>query len=120
MPSPIEASIALVFVRNDHRNDRPFEHESWIVVSDSPLMVWRVELVNRIKNLGIIGERDESMREAFRDIHHTSILGSEVGAETLAKGRRILSQVENDVIERSLNASHKFGFGLRRELIMHS
>ena len=80
----------------------------------------RVERIDQIERLGVVGERHDAVRETLRNVHHQSVFGGEFGAEPFAEGRGVRPQIDDGVIEGAADAAHHLDFRSRRQLIVHA
>ena len=79
---------------NDFGLGRPLDTERWIVEAEALRRV-RVERDRHlIEDLARILQRDEAVREAFRDVERASILGRKRLAAPAFEGRRVGAQID--------------------------
>src|SRR3954468_23655867 len=101
MPSSIEVILVSVLVRNDLRQEWPLDLKARVVPSYAPFKGRRIVLVHEVEGLCILFESDKTMGETLRHVHHLAVVGRQFGPIALSKSGGILSQVEDDVKERT-------------------
>ncbi len=66
---------------------RPLQTESWVVVADTALETGGVELGDLIRDLGVVGQRQEAVSEQVRDVKSPAVVSSQFDADGLQVGR---------------------------------
>ena len=99
---------------------RPFDRQRGIVEAQAALGLRRVERAHHIEHARAVAERLIAVREVLRHVHHEAVGVRQFGAEGVQIGWRTLAHVDDDVVDRALDASHELDLGLRRTLEMHA
>src|SRR5271157_6303068 len=109
-----------VLIGDHHRRDRPFQSKVRVVPANPALAVGRVELVGEIKGLRIVLERYESVRKTLGHVDHASVLSAELYPDARPESGRPGSQIQDQIPERTSDATHDLRLGVGRELVVHT
>src|SRR5208337_2157011 len=118
VPGWVEVALVGVLIRKHNRSQGPRKIEPGIIPADAPLAFRGVELVDEVEGLGIIGQGNEAVPEAFGEVHHPAVVGGQFGSETLSEGGRTRSQVEDEIVKCPTDATDQLGLGSGCELIV--
>ena len=86
-----------VLLRDLAQGQRPIDGECRVVVAHPTRRQRRVERGNEVAHLGVVAEGLKTMGEAFGNIELTLIVRRELEALPAAIGRRIRSEIDDDV-----------------------
>ena len=117
----IEVRPVAVLVRDLGRLDRPSMPNRGSFQRMPRSSFGRVEVAHQIERLGIVGERQDPVREAARR-RTSSVRFSAVSSapNQLPKVGRVRPQVDDGVPQRAADAAHHLHLGGRRELVVHA
>ena len=90
MPCRIKVTIVAVFLRDHSWLTWPHYCESRLIPADAPLVFRCVEFIDKVKRLGVVGQREKPVCEALGYVHHATVFGRQLGAKALAKSGRVL------------------------------
>ena len=81
-------------------------------------MFRRVKFRDEIKRLGLVRQRHESVRKAFRDVKHRAVFRGQFDGEMFQERRRIRAQVNDGVENRAAQAAENLVLGPGRKLVV--
>ena len=79
-----------------------------------------IEFRHPVEHFRIVGQCLEAVGEAFGDIQHSHALPMKFHGDPLLEGRGFPPQVDNDIIDRAVDAMDQFVFRMGRLLKMHA
>src|SRR5262249_10438744 len=109
-----------IFLRNFRNGQRPQNSKCWIIIANTAGRSRFERRRNEIINLDVITERLEPMRKSLRDVELVGVSTRELELLPFAISRRLGPDVDNDVKNRSLNATQQLNFAVRSALVMHT
>src|SRR6202008_4638847 len=92
-----KVGIAPVAVGNDGYLEWQSNAKRRVVPAKAARAFRRVELGYLIRNLGVVLQGDEAMRELFRDVEHLPVFRGQREREVLPEGRRTRAQVGDHI-----------------------
>src|SRR6266851_1075322 len=114
-----EIRMAGILVRDDTWLRRPANYECRIVPAHAAFTRWCIGFRYLIENLSIVGQRQISVREPFRNVKHAAIFRAQLDTEPTAKAGRVSAQVDDHIEDGAHGAAHQFNFLMRGGLIVH-
>src|SRR6185503_7866399 len=91
---------------------RPADAELGIVPEEGALVLGRPVIGRLVEELGLLGEHEEAVREAWGDPGHALGGGIEIEADRLAEGRGAAAQVDGDVEHFAGDDAHQLSLRL--------
>ena len=101
MPGWVEVAMVGIFVRQYDGGKRPAKMELGIVPPNASLTFRSIELVDKVKGLGVISQGDEPVGKAFGNIHHPSVGSGQFGTKAVSESGRALAQIKDQIEERT-------------------
>jgi len=99
---------------NRRRRQRPRYCKIRVVVGDGQIFGWVVRSIDSIAHIGARGKRLKAMQETGRHIQMPKIAVVEKKSLMLAEGRRVLSNVDQHIVDGTVGASHQLRFASAR------
>ncbi len=97
--------------RGDRRDlSGPGQGEVGVVVGDGEVLGRVVRAVDAVADIGRLGEGLEAVQETGRDVQVAELGVVQQECLTTAESRRIGTDVDHDVVDRAMGATHQFGF----------
>src|ERR1043166_1173592 len=109
-----------VLLGNHRDADRPRDPEGGIVVSQALLRTGTVELRDFVADLGLVFQRLEAVREAFRHVQHPVIGRRQLRPRPVPVGRGGWSEIDDHVVDRASGAANQLDLGIGRHLVVHA
>lgn len=92
----------------------PVNSKSGIVPTDPDLILWIVDIITLVEELGILLEREESMSKPSRNKELSLVLSWEDESLPFSECRRADTQIDYDIVDRACGDSYDFGLRLAR------
>src|SRR5438270_12991952 len=107
------------FINHTHRY-RPVYSKDGIVPTHTSPTFRSVNLRHLVEDFRGVFERLEPVRETLWNVKHAVVLRRQFDSDPLFERWRCRPEIDNDVVDRALGATHDFHLPMRCGLIMHS
>src|SRR5207247_10104271 len=115
-PRRLEGRERGVPFRDLRRRERPIDRERRVVPADAHRRRRRVRRRDQVLELGGVLQRQEAVGETGRDVQLVSPLRGELYREPPEQHRGLSPQIDDDVVDRTCDATHELRLLVRRYL----